>query len=149
MTDEQYDPKILITLAEFVADQKPCLIGSDPPLNLRTLASELRFLPVMLDGGGCVGLLLSGEAASFLWNEPRFLRAELDPRIRNMTRFQASLKYPALASLAPIRPIDAKTCEPCGGTGQCLELPLKFAEHLICYCGGLGWLPANNASNGH
>jgi hypothetical protein len=138
-------PEIATALAAFIADPKPYSILSDPPLDLRVLAAQIRLLPVVLDMGGCFGLRPSGEVASFAWDEPRQARVENDERIRNMVYHRAALKYPALAPLVPRRPPDAMVCSHCGGSGRCSGLPDRLAESVTCYCGGLGWLPASNA----
>jgi hypothetical protein len=43
-----------------------------------------------------------------------------------------------LEPLFPARPGDARDCSPCRGTGA---LPIAS---LICYCGGAGWIPADD-----
>ena len=110
-----------------------------PDVNdLRTIAQELKVLPLMLDWGGCYAIQANGEIISFLWDSYQDIRPETDSRIRNVVLFQGSKKYP---ELIPQQPPDAKICWHCGGTG--IE-PLS-AKHGIkninCYCGGLGWLP--------
>jgi hypothetical protein len=142
---EQEIPEIVAALVAFIADPEPYTIGFDPPLNLRAIAAELQLLPACLDMGGCLGLRPSGEVASFVWDEPRLLRADWDERTRNMVYYHASLKYPTLAHLVPCRPSDAVVCSFCGGSGRCNELGEKLADHLVCYCGGLGWLPGKTA----
>jgi hypothetical protein len=145
MAAAQDIPEIVATLAEFVAAPEPYIIGFDPPLNLRAIAAAVRLLPAVLDMGGCLGLRQSGAVASFLWDEPHVLRAEPDPRIRNVAYYQASLKYPALAPLVPRRPANAVSCLCCGGSGRCSGLPAHLANSVVCYCGGLGWLPGKGA----
>jgi hypothetical protein len=134
-------PEIVAALTAFISAPEPYTIGFDPPLDLRPLAAELQLLPAMLDMGGCLGLHPTGEVASFLWDEPTTLRTERDPRVRNLAYFQASLKYPALAPLVPPRPADVVVCSHCGGTGRCSGFPDELADKIVCYCGGLGWLP--------
>ncbi len=134
-------PEIAAALAEFVAVSEPYTIRFDPPLDLRAIAADVQLLPAMLDMGGCIGLRPSGAVASFLWDEPRQLRAETDERIRNLAYYQASLKYPRLVPLGPRRPPDAVVCSYCGGSGRCSGLPDRLADSVVCYCGGLGWLP--------
>jgi hypothetical protein len=135
-------PEIVTALAEFAAAEEPYIIGCDPPLDLRAVAAELQLLPAMLDMGGCLSLRPSGEVASLLWGEPHRLRAEPDERIRNLAYYQASLKYPALTRLVPCRPPDAVVYPHCGGSGRCDWLPDRLADGVVCYCGGLGWLPS-------
>jgi len=134
-------PEIVAAFDAFIVAAEPYTIGFEPPLDLRALAGELGLLPALLDMGGCLGLLKNGEVASFLWDEPATLRLESDPRIRNLAYFQTSLKYPVLAPLVSQRPIDALTCSHCSGSGKWLGLNAKWADRIVCYCGGLGWLP--------
>ncbi len=134
-------PEIAAALAAFTTDPAPYTIGFEPPLDLRAVAAEVQLLPVLLDIGGCLGLRPSGEVVSFVWDEPPLLRAEQEDRIRNLVYYQASLKYPALAALAPCRPADALVCSHCGGSGRCSGLGPDLVDRILCYCGGLGWIP--------
>ena len=134
-------PEIVAAFDAFVVAAEPYTMGFEPPLDLRAVAGELGLLPALLDMGGCLGLLKNGEVASFLWDEPATLRLESDPRIRNLAYFQASLKYLVLTPLVPQRPIDALTCSHCSGSGKWPGLNAKWADRIVCYCGGLGWLP--------
>jgi hypothetical protein len=138
-------PEIAAALVAFTADPEPYTIGFDPPLDLRALAQQVQLLPAVLDMGGCLGLRPSGEVASLLWDEPHLLRAERDERIQNLAYYRASLKWPALAALVPVRPADALVCWHCGGSGRCSGLAPELADRMVCYCGGLGWLPNNRA----
>jgi hypothetical protein len=138
-------PEIVAALAEFVTASEPYIIGFDPPLDLRAIAAAVRLLPAVLDVAGCLGLRRSGAVASFRWDEPYVLRPEWDARIRNMAYHQASLKYPALALLVPRRPANAVPCLHCGASGRCSGLPARLADGVVCYCGGLGWLPGEDA----
>src|SRR5262245_19714967 len=130
----------------FIADPEPFILRFDPPLDLRVLADEVELLPVILDGGGCLGLRPSGEVASFLFDDPHELRVEADPRIRNTVYYRASVKYPALAAFVPPRPPDAVVCSYCGGSGQ-HPLAAEIGDVIGCYCGGLGWLPSESVGN--
>ena len=138
-----HSERIEAALKAFVANPEPYLIELDTPLNLRKLAAELNALPMALDFGGCYVIRLSGELFSFAWDEPHDLRAENDPRICNLVLFQGAKKYPEISVLIPSRPAGAEDCPHCSGTG----IERYVAEHglnpevIICYCGGLGWLP--------
>jgi hypothetical protein len=143
MSAAKHIPEIASALAEFIADPEPYTIGSNPPLDLRVIAAEFRLLPAVLDMGGCTGLRPSGEVAYFLWDEPAQVRTETDERLRNMAYHRAALKYPVLAPLAPRRAPDAVVCSHCAGSGRCPGLPERLADDVVCYCGGLGWLPGS------
>jgi hypothetical protein len=134
-------PTIESVLAQFVVDPEPYVLFPESPLDMRALAARLKLLPVMLDMGGCYGLMPDGKVASFCWDDPQQVRIEHDERIRNMVLFQASIRYPLLVCLNPKRPASASTCTHCGGTGMVPGLPLHLGRRIVCYCGGLGWLP--------
>ena len=135
--------KIETALNKFVANPEPYLIGFDEPLDLRRLAAELKVLPMFLDFGGCYGVRPNGEIVSFSWDEPYKLEAENDPRVRNIVLFQGAKKYPELEELVPARPPDAVECPDCKGTGvfQGLAEHGIVPQNIVCYCGGIGWLP--------
>lgn len=143
MTPADDIPEIVAALDEFVAEPEPYILHFDTPLDLRIMAAEMRVLPAVLDWGGCFALRPSGEVVSFTWDKPQQLRVEPDERIRNLTYFQATLKYPRLASLVPQRPLNAVVCSYCHGSGRWGggRLPDDLAKSIICNCGGLGWSP--------
>jgi hypothetical protein len=131
------------TLKGFVANPEPYLIKFDEPLDLRKLAAELNVLPLFLDFGGCYGIHPNGEIVSFYWDEPYKVEVENDPRIRNIVLFQGANKYPELEVLLPARLSDAVECLDCKGTGifQGLAEHGIVPQNIVCYCGGIGWLP--------
>ena len=135
--------KIEAALRAYIANPEPYLIGSENGFDLRGLAAELNALPMFLDFGGCYAIRVDGEIVSFVWDEPYSLKPENDPRIRNLVLFQGARKYPELDELVPKRPPEAEDCSHCGGTGiEPMNEKLGFDEEMIiCYCGGLGWLP--------
>ncbi|MBS0193987.1 MAG: hypothetical protein JSR34_07050 [Proteobacteria bacterium] len=45
---------------------------------------------------------------------------------------EGAKRYPCLQQVVPQRPVDAVTCERCGGNG--------LGANIICVCGGIGWL---------
>ena len=128
--------EITLALRQFLADSSP------DPMNLRQIAAEIQALPLVLDMGGCYAICSNGQVVSFSWDAPSDVRVEEDPRIRNMAIFQGCRKYPTLKSLVPSRPAEALECSQCHGTGK-LPLPM---QNVICYCGGLGWLPSERES---
>jgi hypothetical protein len=131
MTEEARENLIAVTMEQFLAASSP------DPLSLRKLAAEIQALPLVQDMGGCYAIRCNGDIVSFAWDSPDQIDREEDPRIRNMAIFQGSRKYPALRALIPPRPAIARTCPQCQGRG---ELPVPMTR-VICYCGGLGWLP--------
>jgi len=70
----------------------------------------------------------------------------MDPHLRFLALITGSERYPELASLCPQRTSNDRDCPSCGGTGRLLELEALtgvVTKHIRCYCGGIGWLPAN------
>ncbi len=119
-------------LAEYLAD------SAADPLDLRSVVAKVGALPLTLDMGGCLAIRADGEIISFRWDEPHDVKIERDVRWRNSALYQGSLKYPELAPLVPSRPTDATPCGDCAGIAATRAQGIK---NIVCYCGGLGWLP--------
>jgi len=64
-----------------------------------------------------------------------------DPRLRVITLFEASRRYPELSHLMPVRGPEDRTCPGCNGTGVVPNIPPEQRDKIICWCGGLGWVP--------
>ena len=128
--------------------QQSLVSNSSPlPLELQRLTSEIDALPVYWDMGGVLALRPSGEVIMFSWDEPTDLQTVHDAVIRNLALFQASKRYPELQALAPSRPPDARECSYCKGTGYPSALENSGIENVVCHCGGLGWLPNEEAES--
>lgn len=111
------------------------------PQYLRDLARELEILPLFLDMSVCFGLRSNGEIVSFHFDSEFEPHIEEDLRNVNIALHQGSKLYPELKTLVPSKPQDAKICHFCNGTGfESGELHPEVP--LVCYCGGLGWLPS-------
>lgn len=121
---------------------RECLADSTPDeLNLREVVAKFGALPLALDWGGAFAIRPDGEIIMYLWDPPHDLRIEHDTRLRNIALFQGSLRYPELKVLVPARPDNAPECHSCKGTGIPPEVKKYGLQNLVCYCGGLGWLP--------
>jgi uncharacterized protein (TIGR02996 family) len=106
-------------------------------IDVRPIAKRHMILPLLTDGGGCCASRMDGRLVVFLWDTPDELRAEDDPRIRNLCLFHGGSTYPELRVLLPPRPTGSPACPHCESTNKFrLTVP-----NLVCYCGGLGWLP--------
>jgi len=60
-------------------------------------------------------------------------------------------RHNVLPLLLPPKPPDAIACPDCRGTGK-LTFPHgseHLADKLICYCGGIGWLPRSETPKNH
>lgn len=122
-------------IQNFISDSAP------DPTNLRQLVAEKQVLPLFLDFGGMCAINARGDILSFLWDDPEHPRVESDPRIQNLALFQGSKKYSGLEDLVPARPEDARVCWGCGGTGIDPYATKLNTDAIVCYCGGLGWIP--------
>jgi hypothetical protein len=106
-------------------------------------AAEHGLLPLFSDFVGCWALSLAGELVFVPWDEPHRVEIVSGHSVNavgtNAALAQGSMRYPALASIRPVRPADAVPCTACDGSGRLPNAP----ENLLCACAGLGWLPAS------
>lgn len=108
---------------------------------LRSVVATHNVLPLALDWGGGYAIRPDGETVSFLWDTINRCQVEKESRIRNMALFQGSRKYPELKELVPSKTSDDIDCPHCDGTGiEPMSVKLG-AGNIVCYCGGLGWIP--------
>jgi hypothetical protein len=98
-------------------------------------------LPLMLDMGGSYAIRANGDLVQFDWDGRGGAEPLEDPRLINIALHQGSLKYPLLAGLVPSRPAGARDCPHCDGTGRLPLTTTPGLENVMCYCGGVGWLP--------
>ena len=101
-------------------------------------------LPLYFDWSAFMGLRPEGQVVWVPYDDEsgdyEIVREE---RVRNLGLFQGTRLHPDLPFLQPARMPDAMECSHCKGTGR-VTLPQPhehLAEKVICYCGGLGWLP--------
>jgi hypothetical protein len=114
--------------------------GESASVELRRLVAQERVLPLFRDIGGVLTINVDGEIRSFLWNDTWHGQVEYDPRIRNLALFQGSKEYPELKILIE-KPSDAHVCSYCSGTGIPPMAEQLRTDAIVCYCGGLGWIP--------
>jgi hypothetical protein len=128
--------------------------SSPDPNNLRQLAANEKVLPLICDWGGVFTINADGDIILFPFsvnangdftafpfdNAEEPPRVESDQRIRNIALFGGSKKYPELQDLI-VKPDDARTCPHCGGTGIDPYAAKLNTNAIVCYCGGLGWIP--------
>jgi acyl carrier protein len=124
-------------------------IDGDPNILARRICTEVHALPLLFDFTAVMAIRPDGE---LVWIDEDLSRVRLveDERERTIGLFQGSLRDPDLGFLVPPRPADAVDCPDCRGTGR-IPFP-EGSEHLadlvICYCGGIGWLPASSGTSG-
>ena len=121
--------------------------GSEPDsLKLRDAASQLKALPLICDAGGCFLVRPSGDVISFAWGSVEEWSVEVDERIRNLALFQGSRNYSWLHALIPSRGEAAPVCPVCGGSGTDPASEKLSLSNVVCYGGGLGWIPENDSA---
>ncbi len=110
-----------------------------------TFIERVNGLPLYVDIGGGVALSPDGELIVFIWDEPQSIQPVSDPHLRFVALVAGSERYPELASLSPQRTLNDRDCPVCNGKGRLLDLEAHGIDtkHVRCYCGGLGWLPAD------
>ena len=127
--------QITVRIQEYLADP------DHDALNLRQLVSQFNALPLCVDWERCWAVRPDGQVVVFSHeNEDPGLREEDNRRMVNAVLFQGSLTYPEIKSLVPARPADAGDCPFC--TAKDIDPEVFKNETIICYCGGLGWVPA-------
>jgi hypothetical protein len=144
---KEQSAQITKRIEEFIAETSP------DRLNLRQFAAAEKVLPLIWDWGGVFTINPSGEIISFAFSvaphgnivafprdESGEPRVESDLRLRNNALFGGSKKYPELRELI-VRPDDARVCWGCGGTGLDPYAVKLNTDAIVCYCGGLGWIP--------
>jgi hypothetical protein len=134
MSDNNLPTRITELIEDFVK-------GSEADsLNLRQLAAAKNVLPLVWDMGGVFTINPNGEIVSFAWDKRDDPRVESDLRLRNNALFGGSKKYPELESLIE-KPENVRVCPHCGGTGIDSYAEKLNTDAIVCYCGGLGWIP--------
>lgn len=141
----QDSEKIRRVLKSFIEDTEPFILNLAEPVDLRRVAAELEILPMAFNFSACYAIRPDGSIVVLDLDQvgPYELATETDPRICRLVLCQGAKKHPALSSLVPSRPLDAADCRDCEGTGvEPMNVKLGFAEErIVCWCGGLGWLP--------
>lgn len=111
-------------------------------LGLRHFASKAGVLPFAPDMSGFFGVDLQGNVLAVAYDNVCNPQPVEDERVCNMVLFRGSKIYSDLSFLAPTKPEDARLCPTCSGTGIVPNVPSEIASKVVCYCGGLGWIPS-------
>jgi hypothetical protein len=115
------------------------------PPYLKVLAAKYSVLPLSIDWTAFFELRADGAIVLVPTEEPDELpTVEQEERLVNLALYQGSLKYPYLSRLVPTRQPTARDCPHCEGRGK-IELPGVEPNIIVCYCGGLGWLPESSS----
>jgi hypothetical protein len=139
--------KIQRAIYEFAADSESFLVESgesDEKLDLRKIAREVKFLPIVFDWTACWGIQPNGETVLFVYSKISEIKVETNQKIINMVLFRTAKKYSELAELMPFRNPESIVCPGCDGTGILIEFADNefLAKSVNCNCGGIGWLPS-------
>ena len=142
---QELSDKIEAILREYILNPEPIWTASDKIINLRKIAAELNVLPLYLDWSGAFGIRSNGEFFSFSYEKPYEIKTDYNQREINGILFRGSKKYPELHEIMPLRTTNSIECSSCNGTGiDPMNEKIGFTEErIVCFCGGLGWLPPN------
>jgi hypothetical protein len=125
-------------IAEFIAD------STSLHAHAFGAVERLNALPLYFDWTAFMALLPDGQIVWVPYDqEPGDIEVVQEERVRNMGLFQGTKLHPEAQFLVPPKPHDAIDCPDCRGTGK-PPFPEGFehlSEGLVCYCGGIGWLP--------
>ncbi len=117
--------------------------GSPDDINWQRSFEERGLTPVWADWVGGFGLTAGADVVFIEHEGSQEPDRVEEPHLRHITLFIASQKNPELAHLAPQRTPGDPTCPSCGGSGICRGLDGKpVPDRFLCFCGGMGWLPA-------
>lgn len=111
------------------------------PLRMGEIAARIGMLPLMSDFGGFCGISPEGNFVAVMWDSPEEPQEIKSARTRDIALHLGCARYPVLASLLPRRPEDARLCPECGGSGRHPLAVTANAANVLCWCGGLGWIP--------
>lgn len=135
--------KIEAVFQEYISNPQPDWIDSGKTIDLRKIAAELKVLPLYLDWSGAFGIQPDGEFFSFSYEKPYEIKTDYNQREINGILFQGLKRHPSLQDLMPVRTDHSIECSDCKGTGiHPMNKTLGYTEEkIVCFCGGLGWLP--------
>lgn len=103
------------------------------------LAEAHDFLPLYADFGGIAGLTSDGNVVEMGWDDAAPILVD-NVRRRDLYLLRGTTRYPELRAIVPRRSPEAKDCRDCLGTGT-FSIDGQAIPGVICWCGGLGWIP--------
>ena len=114
----------------------------EPPFSfVAARARALHVLPLYVGWTHALAINRDLEIISFSHEdaeEPP--RVEADLAMKNTALVRGSEKYPELKTLW-VKPPGSRDCPVCGGTGTHPITSNPNLSHVICSCGGAGWVP--------
>ena len=105
-------------------------------VDLASIRRLHKILPLLVDSGGVSGITSEGHVLEVMWDSPGTARVA-DPHMRDLTLIVGARQFPFLRTLLPEPGPRPKVCPMCGGSGS----PGPGLENVVCWCGGLGWVP--------
>lgn len=145
---QELSDKIQQSINEFVTDSEPfwgLSDESDKKLDLRKIAGEVNFFPVVFDLGGSWGIKPDGETILVIYSASLKTEIETNQKIINMVLYRTAKTRPELKELMPARNPESIICPGCDGTGIYKEFAFHelLSKAINCNCGGVGWLPSS------
>ena len=107
---------------------------------MRELATRLDVLPLACDALAFFALRRDGAVVSIDF-EDGAVQLWDDIRVRDVMIAQGTKAYPELRMLLPARTTASLVCRECEGTGRARHEGQPLAANVVCWCGGLGWIP--------
>ena len=104
-------------------------------------AAHSQAVPAFWDWSAFGGVRVDGEVVWVEYAAPHAVTQVEDPVHRNTILHAAASAHPALGFLDPVQPPGAEGCPACGGSGLAWTDGVPQDDRLVCFCGGLGWLP--------
>jgi hypothetical protein len=130
--------QVEMRIAEFIEDSNSVYAWAHGTIG------RVNALPLCFDWTAFMALRLDGQIAWIPYDdEPGEVEVIKEERLRNLGLFRGIRLHPDLSFLMPSRPPNAIDCPDCRGTGK-IAFPPSYkdlADSVLCYCGGIGWLP--------
>lgn len=113
------------------------LVGVDSALAwLREIVKVHWFLPLYVGWTAVLGLRPDGSLVRWnIENGDTVPEPLTSPFWSRMALYQGAKLYPEISALLPARPVGARNCAACDGTGA-----IAGAPEIVCECGGSGWV---------
>ncbi|CAN5856250.1 hypothetical protein BH20ACI4_BH20ACI4_24210 [soil metagenome] len=135
--ESEISKKINDLIREFVEHPQDAIHTKE----LQKKVAESNLLPLVFNWHPCC-ITPNGEIFLLKWDNLADQKLETNQRTINGILNQGIKKYPELKELMPIRSANDIDCPSCNGTGiDPIAKELNLIDNIICWCGGLGWIP--------
>ena len=117
-------------------------IGQDSKMgHAQNFVERNSLVPLMYDMSGFFAINATGTILAFSFDDLDHPTPVVESRLVNTILKQGSRTFPELDGLLPRRPDNSKDCSYCLGTGVAPAARLLNEPNIVCFCGGLGWIP--------